>query len=209
MGAVQQDIEVIQGKTFAASFGWAQGKFVWRPITGVSNGAPVALTVVGHDLQDGWPYWVSGIKKPSCLNNWADSCLGESAPTVGDPYIAEALGVDTLSINHINGMELDAYTSGGVIRYYARADITGYEAVMQVRASASSDTVLFEALSTGIDPLISVDPITATFELTIPDDAFAAATFREAVYEIEITAPTAEKYRLAYGALSLCRELVK
>ncbi len=27
--------------------------------------------------------------------------------------------------------------------------------------------------------------------------------------EIEITAPTGEKYRLAYGALSLSRELVK
>ena len=209
MGAVQQDLEVIQGKTFAASFGWAQGKFVWKPITGVSNGAPVALTGVGHDLKGDWPYWVSGIKKPGCLNNWADGCPGVSEPVIGDPYIAEVLDVDTLSINHINGMELDAYTSGGVIRYYARADITGYEAVMQVRASITSDTVLFEALSTGADPLIIVDPVTATFGLTIPDDAFAAATFREAVYEIEITAPTGEKYRLAYGAVSLCRELVK
>ena len=40
MGAVQQDLEVTQGQTFAASFGWSQGKFVWKAITGVSNGAP-------------------------------------------------------------------------------------------------------------------------------------------------------------------------
>lgn len=209
MAAVQQDLEVIQGKTFPASFGWAQGKFVWKPITGVSNGAPVSLTVVGHDLKDDWPYWVSGIKKPGCLNNWVDGCPGTSDAVVGDPYMAEVVDVDTLSINHINGMELDAYTSGGVIRYYAREDITGYEAVMQVRSSVGSDTVLFEASSTGVDPLITVDPVTATFSLTIPADAFAAATFREAVYEIEITAPAGQKYRLAYGALSLCRELVK
>lgn len=209
MGAVQQDLEVIQGKTFAASFGWAQGKFVWGLITGVTKTAPVSITVVGHGLKNDWPYWISGLKKPACLNNWVDPCGVGGEPDVGQPYMAEVSGIDTLEINDVNGLDLDAYAGGGVIRYYARADITGYEAVMQVRASAGSDTVLFEARSTGVDPLIAVDPLTATFGLTIPADAFATATFRDAQYEIEITAPTGEKYRLAYGALCLSRELVK
>lgn len=209
MGAVQQDLEVIQGKTFAASFGWAQGKFAWGLITGVAKTAPVSITVVGHDLKSDWPYWISGLKKPACLNNWADPCGVGGEPEVGDPYTADVVDVDTLEINDINGLDLDAYAGGGVIRYYARADITDYEAVMQVRSSAGSDTVLFEASSTGVDPLITVDPVTATFGLNIPADAFDAATFRDAQYEIEITAPTGEKYRLAYGVLSLGREIVK
>lgn len=206
MAAPAINLTITQGKTFAASFGWAQGKFAWGLITGVAKTAPVSITVVGHDLKSDWPYWISGLKKPACLNNWADPC---GAPDVGEPYMAEVVDADTLVINGINGLDLDAYAGGGVIRYYARADITGYEAVMQVRQSAGSDVVLFEASSTGANPLITVDPVTATFGLTVPADAFAAATFREAQYEIEITAPTGEKYRLAYGALSLSRELVK
>lgn len=209
MGAIQQDIQVIQGKTFAASFGWAQGKFVWGVITAVGKTAPVSLTVEGHGLKDDWPFWISGLKKPACLNNWSDPCGRGGDPEVGEPYMAEVADEDTLVINDINGLDFDTYAGGGVIRYYARADITGYEARMQVRASASSETVLFEASSVGEDPLITVDPDTATFSVTIPADAFIGATFREAVYEIEITAPTGEKYRLAYGALCLDRELVK
>lgn len=208
MAAVQQDLEVIKGKTFAASFGWAQGKFAWGLITGIAKTAPVSITVPGHDLKSDWPYWISGLKKPACLNNWTDPC-GSDSPDAGSPYMAEVVDADTLEINDLNGLEFETYAGGGVIRYYARADITGYEALMQVRASASSDAVLFEASSAGIDPLITVDPVTATFGLNIPADAFDAATFRDAQYEIEITAPTGEKYRLAYGVLSLGREIVK
>lgn len=209
MAAIQQDIQVVQGKTFAASFGWAQGKFAWGLITGIGKTAPVSITVPGHDLKDDWPYWISGLKKPACLNNWSDPCGGSGDPDVGEPYMAEVVDDDTLVINGINGLDLDAYAAGGVIRYYARADVAGYEAVMQVRASATSETVLFEASSTGANPLITIDPDTATFSLTIPADAFVGATFREAVYEIEITAPTGEKYRLAFGSVYLDRELVK
>ncbi len=208
MGAVQQDLEVTQGKTFAASFGWSQGKFVWKTITGVSNGAPVALTVVGHDLKDGWPYWVSDLKKPACLNNVQNGCEG-AEDTLGVPYIAEVIDADTLSINHINGMRLDAYGGSGAIRYYAREDITDYTALMQVRRSVKDATVLFEASSDGVSPLIVVDEDAATFNLTIPADAFDDAAFSSAIYEIEIVAPTGEKYQLAFGSFSLSQELVK
>lgn len=202
MCAVQQNLFVAQGKTFAASFGWAQGSFVWKPISSVSTTAPVMITAVGHDLKDDWPYWVTCVKKPEEINTGTDDELG-------DPYLAEVLTPDTLSINSINGMCLDAYTAGGVVRYYARADITGYEAEMQVRASAGNATVLYEALSTGVSPAITVDPVTSTFNLVIPAAAFEAATFRDAVYEIEITAPSGEKYRLAFGTFTLSREIVK
>lgn len=209
MGAVQKDITVIQGKTFSASFGWAKGSFIWKQISAISNTAPLTITAVGHDLKDGWPFWVSGVKKPDCLNNWRNTCPGEEPADPGAPYIAEATSDDVLTLNSINGMALDAYTGDGVIKYYARADITGYEADMQVRSSTSSDTILFEATSTGATPAIIVNEISSTFELTIPADAFADAKFQNAVYEIEISAPGGEKYRLAFGQFALCRELVK
>lgn len=208
MGAVQQDLEIIQGKTFTASFGWAQGKFVWKAISAVANAAPVGLTVVGHDLRDGWPFWVSDLKKPACLNNVRNGCEGVE-DELGDPYLAEVVDVDTLSINHINGMRLDAYAGGGVIRYYARADITGYSALMQVRRSERDETVLFEASSEGAEPAIVVDEDASTFNLTIPADALDDATFTSAIYEIEITAPTGERYQLAYGCFTLSKDLVK
>lgn len=208
MGAVQQDLEVIQGKTFTASFGWAQGKFVWKTISAVANAAPVSLTVVGHDLRDGWPFWISDLKKPACLNNVRNGCEG-SEDDLGDPYLAEVIDVDTLSINHINGMRLDSYAAGGVIRYYARADITGYNALMQVRRSERDETVLFEASSEGVAPAIVVDEDAASFNLTIPADSFDDVAFTSAIYEIEITAASGERYQLAYGCFTLSKDLVK
>lgn len=207
MGAVQQDLQVIQGKTSVFQFGWGQGKFVWKAITGVASSAPVALTVEGHGLTDGWPYWVSDLKKPACLSNVENGCAGE-ADVLGDPYLAEVLDANTLSINHINGMRLDAYGGGGVIRYYARADITGYTALMQVRRSARDTAVLFEASSEGASPLISVDEASSTFTLTVPAEQFVDGVV-VGLYEIEIVAPTGEKYQLAYGAFAVSQELVK
>lgn len=208
MGAVQQDLEVIQGKTFEAVFGWAQGKFVWRPITGIAQVAPVRLTVPGHDLKDGWPYWISDLKKPACLNNVQNGCEGQG-DELGDPYLAEVVDVDTLSINHINGMRLDAYGSGGVIRYWAREDITDYSAVMQVRRRVADEQVLFTASSVGADPMIIVDVDSAMFRLSIPADAFNDAQFSSGVYEIEIESPDGKRYQLAFGEFLLDQDGVR
>jgi|GEM_PF-1580094 len=207
MGAVQQDLEVIQSKTFSAQFGWGQGRFVWKQISAVANAAPVALTVVGHDLQDGWPYWISDLKEPACLNTVENGCSGEP-DTLGEAYLAEVVDADTLSINHINGMRLRPYAGGGVIRYYERADITGYSALMQVRKSMRDDVVLFEASSEGASPLITVDEGASTFTLSIPAEQFDDGVI-SGVYEIEIVAPTGERYQLAYGSFVVSQDLVR
>lgn len=208
MGAVQQDLEIIQGKTFEAVFGWAQGKFVWQAISGVSQGAPLQLTVVGHDLRDGWPYWISDLKEPACLNNVKPGCDG-APDELGEPYLAEAVDVDTLAINHLNGARFKPYVSGGAIRYYAREDITGYTAQMQVRRSPGAGEILFEASSTGANPMIVVDSDAATFHLTIPADAFDDSVIASGVYEIEITAPDGRRYQLARGEIRIMRDVVR
>lgn len=208
MGAVQQDLEVTQGKTFEAAFGWAQGKFVWKAISGVSQAAPLQLTAVGHGLKDGWPYWISDLKEPACLNNVRNGCEGEP-DELGEPYLAEVVDADTLAINHLNGARFKAYASGGAIRYYAREDITDYTALLQVRRSEQDDTVLFEASSEGLAPMIAVDEDGATFYLTIPADAFDEAAFTGGVYEIEIASPDGKRYQLAYGAFTISRDLVR
>lgn len=208
MGAIQQDLEVTQGKTFEAAFGWAQGRFVWKPISAVAQLAPVQLTVIGHDLKDGWPYWISDLKKPACLNNVQNGCEGLD-DELGDPYLAEVVDANTLSINHINGMRLEAYGAGGVVRYWAREDITNYTAEMQVRRRAADDQVLFTASSTGVGPMIIVDVDAAMFRLSIPADAFDAADFTSGVYEIEIESPDGKRYQLAFGKFQLGRDVVR
>lgn len=208
MGAVQQDLEIIQGKTFEAAFGWAQGRFVWAPISAVSQTAPLHLTVVGHDIKDGWPYWISDVREPACLNNVKPGCDGEP-DELGEPYLAEVVDADTLAINHLNGGRFKAYVNGGAIRYYAREDITGYTAQMQVRRSPGAGEILFEASSTGADPMIVVDSDSATFHLTIPADAFDDATLTNGVYEIEITAPDGRRYQLARGKVCIMRDVVR
>ena len=208
MGAVQQDLEITQGKTFEAAFGWAQGKFVWKAITGVSQAAPLQLTAVGHDLKDGWPYWISDLKEQACLNNVRNGCEGEP-DELGEPYLAEVVDADTLAINHLNGARFKAYVSGGAIRYYAREDITGYTAQMQVRRSPGAGEILFEASSTGANPMIVVDSDSATFHLTIPADAFDDSVIASGVYEIEITAPDGRRYQLARGEIRIMRDVVR
>lgn len=208
MGAVQQDLEIIQGKTFEAAFGWAQGKFVWKAISGVSQAAPLQLTAVGHDLKDGWPYWISDLKEPACLNNVKNGCEGEP-DELGEPYLAEVVDGNTLAINHLNGARFKAYASGGAIRYYAREDIINYTALMQVRRSEKDETVLFQASSEGVAPMIVGDEGAATFYLTIPAEAFDEAAFTCGVYEIEITSPDGKRYQLAYGSFSVSRDVVR
>lgn len=208
MGAVQQDLEIIQGKTFEAAFGWAQGRFVWAPISAVSQTAPLHLTVVGHDIKDGWPYWISDVREPACLNNVKPGCDGEP-DELGEPYLAEVVDADTLAINHLNGGRFKAYVNGGAIRYYAREDITGYTAQMQVRRSARDAAVLFEASSTGASPMIAIDAAASTFHLTIPADALSAEPVFAGIYEIEITSPAGIRYQLACGAFTVARDVVR
>lgn len=208
MGAVKLDLNLEQGKTLEAAFGWSQGKYVWKAISGVGQGAPLQLTAVGHDLVDGWPYWISDLKEPACLNNVKNGCEGE-ADELGDAYLAEVVDADTLAVNHLNGARFKPYTVGGVIRYFAREDISGYTARMQIRRTEHDDTVLFEASSTGSDPLIAVDEDAATFYLTLPATALEGASFTSGVYEIEITSPDGRVSRLAYGSVCLSRDGVR
>lgn len=209
MGAVQQDLCIIKGKTFEAVFGWAQGRFVWKPISAIINTAPVQITVVAHDIHDGWPYWISDLKKPACLNNVEIGCQGDG-DVLGTPYLAEVVDADTLSVNEVNGMRLEAYSGGGgVIRYYEREDITGFSATLQFRRSLTDDVALYEASTSGLDPEITVDTDQSVFRLRLRPEDFETAAYTDGVYEVEIESPSGDKYRLAYGNFHLAQDGVR
>lgn len=80
-------------------------------------------------------------------------------------------------------------------------DLTGYSAKMQIRADHASAVVLFE-LST-VNGRIVIDGPTGTITLKFTAAETAAFTFTNAVYDLQLTPPAGEPFRLMGGMIKV------
>jgi hypothetical protein len=85
-------------------------------------------------------------------------------------------------------------------------DFTDSTARMQVRPKFGSGTVLFELSTSNGGITLGAD---GSVQLSKPASETAALTFSRAVYDLEITPPTGEPYKLIRGNVYLTRELTK
>jgi hypothetical protein len=88
-------------------------------------------------------------------------------------------------------------------------DLTGYSADMQIRASASSPTILYEA-STLIGNIVLGGPA-GTITLTIPATDSALFTWRRGVYNLDLKSPAPDNFvtRLLVGTVTVSPSVIQ
>lgn len=95
--AEQIDLTITRGKTFEFGYLYADDEVRQVLITGMPSQVPLRLTVPGHGLPDGWPFWVSCVKSPVELNTSVES--GDAAEVMGaDPYFVKVVDLDTIEV---------------------------------------------------------------------------------------------------------------
>lgn len=91
-------------------------------------------------------------------------------------------------------------------------NLTGFSAAAQMRTNHAAASVLL-AFSSSPPPLatsrIWLGGTAGTVILEADADATRALTFRQGVYDVEVTSPTGEVYRLAEGRVTLSREVTR
>lgn len=197
-----------RGKTLRWVFFYAEQKLVYKTITAMPIKAPCTLTVPSHGLPDGWPFRIECVKAPEELNS---PDLDSEEPY----YFATVVDADTVEINTLNAHCLKPFTGEGVLVYNQPADLTGYEARAQVRASESATSALFTWNSDGAvvpppDELAIVD--VALSQIILPMDPATSAdlSWSAGVYETEAIAPSGDVFPVnAISSVVVTGEVVK
>lgn len=188
MSAPVVDITIVKGKTFEFSYRYADDELVYKPITAMPSTAPVRLTVTAHGIPDGWPVQIQSLKNPQELNSNFTGCTKY--------YFATVVDADTIELNSVNASGWKPYVSGGYVVFNKPADLTGYEARMEVRDKVGGEVLLTfdsDPLATP-DGTITIDVALSAFVVRLPPAASAALTFKSGVYDLEAVTPGGDVY---------------
>ena len=195
--AEQIDLTITRGKTFEFGFLYADDEPRQVLITGMPSKVPLRLTVVGHGLPDGWPFWVSCVKSPAELNTSIDS---DSASEVMDaePYTVKVVDADTIEVPGVIASCWKSFSGPGVLITAPPIDLTGWQCRAQVRDKVGGE-VLFSWHSDPAenpDSLAIVDVALSSFTLTMDAATAQSLTWKKGKYDFEAIAPSGEVYPL-------------
>ena len=56
------DLVIKQGKTFSKVLRWEAPPIIYKPITAITNAAPVRITSANHGIIDGWRVAIVSVK---------------------------------------------------------------------------------------------------------------------------------------------------
>lgn len=195
--AEQIDIVITRGKTFEFGFLYADDEPRQVLITGMPSQVPLRLTVVGHGLPDGWPFWVSCVKAPAELNTGVDSDDANEVMSA-DPYFVKVIDADTIEVPGVIASCWKAFSGPGVLITRPPVDLTGWTCRAQVRDKVGGN-VLFSWHS---DPAENpdgeavVDVALGTFFLKMDADTAKSLDWKRGLYDAEAIAPGGEVYPL-------------
>jgi hypothetical protein len=192
--AVKINYKITKGNTFSETLRWESGEKIYKPITAITQSAPLTLTATAHGIPPQWRVKISNVVGMTDINSSDIYRLGE--PTTPN----------LITINDINSVGYRAYTSGGILEYNKPVDMTGYTAKMQIRPNADSSTLIYEMTTSNGG--ITIDNTTKKITLFIPSTVTSTFNFTSAVYALEIYAGTTS-FVLIYGSMGLTKEVVK
>lgn len=194
------DIQLSKGKTFEMAFLYGDDQLEYRTITAIPGLTPVVLTVPNHDLPDGWPVRVQGVRAPAGLNTIDD-----------EVRFVRVRDADTIEFNELIGLGWKDFAGVGAIAYNRPADIAGFQARAVLRDKVGG-TVLLRWSSdpqAGADGLIEVDVTRSQFVLRLDAAETARIAFARGVWEMEVESPGGHVYPLvAISRVSVVDELV-
>ena len=190
-------ITITRGKTFEFGFLYADDEPRQVLITSMPSKVPLRLTVVGHGLPDGWPFWVSCVKSPAELNSGVES--DDANEVMGaEPYFVKVVDQDTIEVPGVVAACWKAFSGPGVLITRPPVDLTGWQCRAQVRDKVGGQ-VLFSWHS---DPAENpdgeavVDVALSIFFLKMDAATAQALTWKKGVYDFEAIAPGGEVYPL-------------
>ena len=190
--------KIYQGSTFEETLRWESETKQYIPISGITQAAPCVITTSGtHTVPVNWRVRVTGVNGMKDINTVADDAY----------YLVTSKTSTTLTLNQVNSAAYGAYTSGGILSWNTPIPLTGYTALMQIRETIESSTVLAE-LSTANNRII-IDPVNFTISMKLSAAITGAFNFDAAVYSMELTDNQGTVYPFLSGSISLTKEVTR
>jgi hypothetical protein len=192
------NFKIYEGSTFTETFRWEAQNKGYAQINGITKAAPCVITTTSnHSIPVGWRIQVSGVSGMKEINQVGD-----------DYYIVTATTSNTLTINQLNSTGFSQYTSGGIITYNTPVNLSVYSAVLQIRPTLDSDTVILQLTSAGGGG-ISINTVDSTISILIPASVTRDFDFVSAVYSMELTDTSGVVIPFLTGTVTLVREIVR
>lgn len=193
-----KDLEFKQGKTYLHEVRVEEKPVIYKPITGITNDAPVRIKAIAHGLIGGWPAAVTNVKGMVEINAEANN-LKES-----DYHPVTVIDVDHIEFNDVNAAGFKKYVSGGVLQYNTPTDLAGCLARLVIRDKVGG-TELFRLDNQNGRIVLNNTSKTVTLKVSASDTALMA--FKKGVYELELETPTGEVFLVMTGAVTVTKEI--
>jgi len=190
------NLVIYQGSTFSEILRWESSRKVYKPITGITNAAPVIITAPLHDVPDGWRVRFTNVLGMKEINSAVDT------------YSTAVLKTEnTIEINAINSIAYTPYASGGILEYNEPINLAGYTARMQIRNKLGDTTYLLD-MNTENGRIILNNSI-KTIELKITAIDTAAITWTTGVYSLELVSAAGVVSTLMNGTVTVKQEVTR
>ena len=194
-----KDYTITRGKTFQRRMRWEAPPYIYKPISAITQSAPVRITATGHGLLDGQSAAVVSVKGMVEINASKlppDPNKDYERTTVIDP--------NTVEFNEVNSAGFKAYVSGGYLQYRTPVDMTGYTARMSVKDKIGGTLLVSLTTENGG---ITLDNVAKTITLLLTAVATAAFTWDKGVYDLEMVSPVGVVTELYSGKITVLGEV--
>lgn len=194
--AIRYDFTLVQGDTLTEVLRWADSRKTFKAIQSATQAAPCVLGALAHGMPDQWPFYVSGAKGMTQLNNVQD---------VLKPWRCIRLSADSIEVKNLNAANFPAYAGGGYIEYFTPVDLSIYTTW---RMKAKSEDGATEYFSLTQADGIAVDNSAKTITMSRSAAVTAAYNFTGdvAVYDIEAVTAAGVVVKPFYGRINFQRE---
>jgi len=185
-----KDFLIKKGETFNTAIRWEAPPIIWRPITAITQTAPVRITASAH----------------GCPNNWRVKISSKKSMREIDDVegVATVVDADTVEINALNGSSFKPYKDGGYLSFYTPVDMTGMTARMAIKDKVGGTELLRLSTENG---QITLDVPACIIRLTLPAAVTEALSWKNGVYDLELVSLDGTVSRLLAGKIKVSDEV--
>jgi len=191
----QFHLYIEQGTNFDHTFQWLNGGMFMSPIAAITLGYPTKIRVDSHALNTRTPHPVilSGIEGIPALNS-EDTEIP----------LATRIDADWFSVP-IPSSGKTWILGTGELTYHIPTDLTGYTGRCVIRKNWYSATAIHTMTTENGGMVLTVAD--GSIQLMIPKATTATFTFKNAVYDVDLTDSSGIETRVFKGPISLEREV--
>lgn len=164
-------------------------ELIYRPITAMTNGAPLQITAPAHGLPNGWRAAIQNAGGSSEINLPWDRLRDADLRKIA------WIDADHFTFPEINSSAWRAYTSGGQVVYYQPLDLSAFSsASMDVRAAVGESLLAHYSTAAGT---LEIDTANSAIWMRLSVTDTESMPAADLVFDIELT-------RSAGGVIALC-----